>query len=285
MDFKGKASETANKLIELFKSGQTPEALSRIFIKGDESRHCSTWSWNNQLITYLLGYQDAMGYRQWEARGYQVKKGEKAFHIFSPMKGVFYEENKESGEKEKHSFIKGFFGVAVFGDSQLETKPEYPADKYIDTLPLIDLARHWQMKVDTFGGERKSYNGFFSPRNNQISLGVKNLATWAHELIHKAEWDIKNCTDESYRANKRQHEIIAELGGCVLLQVLGHEYDSDVGGAWEYIQHWAGNDKNPAELCYRLVNKICDAVDYILRSADALKNNQLEEVTNDISNN
>ena len=65
--------------------------------------------------------------------------------------------------------------------------------------------------------------------------GVQNLSTWAHELIHAADdrlGKLGKC--------KVNNEVVAELGGAVLLQCLGKPVEADLGGAWNISSHGVG---------------------------------------------
>ena len=55
-------------------------------------------------------------------------------------------------------------------------------------------------------------------RKKAIAVGVKNLATWAHELIHAADDRLGNLTE---RGQHWRSETVAELGGAILLEALG----------------------------------------------------------------
>ena len=272
MKFYGKAEAVAIQIISLFREGKIAAPLANVFIKRGSGAHCEAWSWSNQLITYMMGYGDAMGFKQWLALGRTVKKGEKAFYILAPLKSTY--EKDVNGQKEKRSYIYGFRGLPVFGDTQTEGEPLTKRDdSFIETLPLIELTRHWGMEVKTYKGTGKPAAGFFCPTTNQIQLGVENLSTWAHELIHKSEWMLNNCNSEEYAKNKAHAEIVAELGGAVLLTALGHESAADLGGAWQYISNYAKHEsKDVADVCCLLINRICEAVDFILTESDALQN-------------
>ncbi len=65
------------------------------------------------------------------------------------------------------------------------------------------------------------------------------------------------------------NEVVAELGGAVLLQLLGFEIDADVGGAWNYIKSYSKNDKSKAiSICCKLIDRICNCVAMILNAHD-----------------
>ena len=87
------------------------------------------------------------------------------------------------------------------------------------------------------------------------AIGVENLATWAHELIHAA--DDRNGTLKE-RGQHWLSETVAELGGAVLLYAAGYEREADIGGAWDYISHYAKeNDVEPIKACTTALERVC----------------------------
>jgi hypothetical protein len=53
-----------------------------------------------------------------------------------------------------------------------------------------------------------------------IALGVKNLSTWARELVHGADHRLGHLKE---RGRPWRSETVAEWGGAVLLEIFGHE--------------------------------------------------------------
>jgi hypothetical protein len=101
-----------------------------------------------------------------------------------------------------------------------------------DVAALLDVAKACGACGGTFDGEGVGFLGRYL-HGKAIELGVKNLSTWAHELCHAAD-DRNGSLKE-----KGQHwrsETVAELGGAVLLEILGFKQEADLGGCWEYIQ-------------------------------------------------
>src|SRR5207249_2400384 len=128
---------------------------------------------------------------------------------------------------EEKAVVVGFKGIPVFGLEQTEGDPlpagDSDADGWIECLPLIDVARRWGLSVDTFNGERAAHLGFYL-RGKEIALGVRNVSTWAHELVHAA--DDRNGTLREFGQHWRS-ETVAELGGAVLLELLGMGQEAD----------------------------------------------------------
>jgi hypothetical protein len=93
--------------------------------------------------------------------------------------------------------------------------------------------------VGVFGGKGVGCLGLYR-RSKGIALGVKNLSTWAHELVHAA--DDRNGSFKEMGQHWRS-ESVAGLGGAVLLELLGFCNDADLGGCWEYVQRYADQEK------------------------------------------
>jgi hypothetical protein len=101
-------------------------------------------------------------------------------------------------------------------------------------------------------GQEGSYLGVYC-RGKAIHLGVKNLSTWAHELVHAA--DDRNGKLKEMGEHWRS-ETVAELGGAVLLEIHGFSQDADVGGCSQYIQTYAAKEKITAtEACMRVLSE------------------------------
>lgn len=264
MKFYGKAEQTAQSILTAFEQGRVPAALAPIFITHNQERYCARWSWLNQLLVALHGYSDARTYKGWQQAGRQVRKGEKAFYILEPVKVKIQEEESD----EERIAVVGFRAGARFGLEQTDGDP-LPAPEeqkhFIDALPLIEVARQWGIQVGTYNGQPDKAHGVFRIHNNgdqAIALGVENLSTWTHELVHAADHRLGHLTE------KGQHwrsETVAELGGCILLHLLGKPTEADPGGAWAYIQAYAQDEEiEPLTACVRVLERTCQAVSLIL---------------------
>jgi hypothetical protein len=269
MKFIGQAQQAADRILTAFQNPNSlPKPLANVFIRRQDNVPCRKWSWRNQLLVALQGYSDARGFRQWQGVKRSVKKGEKAFFILTPLTKKI--TNKETGKERVIVF--GFGSAAVFGAEQTEGAPlpdsDPRIDAWIDSLPLIDVARGWGLKVGVFDGEGTGRLGCYR-RGLRIDLGVENLATWCHELVHAADDRAGNLKE--YGQHWRS-EVVAELGGAVLLQILGSEREADLGGCWEYIRCYSEKEKiEPVDACGRVLERVCGAVALILDTAEELR--------------
>jgi hypothetical protein len=67
-------------------------------------------------------------------------------------------------------------------------------------------------------------------------------------------------------------EIVAELGGAVLLKLLGYDHEADLGGCWQYVSRHAGGEKVEVfSACGKLLERTCGAVAYILDAANTVR--------------
>jgi hypothetical protein len=268
MGFYGKAEVAAQKILWAFEDPNSlPKPLAKIFIRRRDSPHCRRWSWSNQFLVVIHGFSDARGFRQWQEVGRNVRKGAKAIYILGPVhKKVI--DRKTGGEKV---IVVGFKGVPVFGEQQTEGRPlpcgDPDIEKWVKSLPLFAVAKRWGLFVGTFDGEGMGYLGRYI-YGEAIELGVKNLATWAHEFVHAAD-DRNGSLKE-----KGQHwrpETVAELGSAVLLEVLGLKQEADLGGCWDYIQSYAAKEKiSVTEACLTVLDRTCAAVGLILDTAEEI---------------
>jgi len=272
MKFYRKAESAAKSILEAFRSGNLPQALAPVFIRRRDDVPCRAWSWSNQLLCALTGTADARGYRQWQEVGRHVKKGAKAFPILVPMIGKRAGKDAETGEEDERGFLYGFTSAPVFALEDTEGEPLPPPDpavaEWLESLPLRAVAESWGLSVDAYNGRTGSALGKY--RGGQgIALGVENLATWAHELCHAADDRLGNLKE---RGQHWRSETVAELGGAIFLEILGHERDADRGGCWQYVKAYADDAGiEPVAACQRVLKRTCDAVALILDTAEELR--------------
>jgi len=282
MKFYGKSEDASRKIVSLFESGAVPTALAPVFVHRHDDLPCRRWSWSNQLLTVLAGTEDARGFRQWEHSGRRVSKGAKAFYILGPVTKKI--PRTEDGERRDSVAVVGFKGIPVFrlADTEVADAEKWAlansasaAEKrFVEALPLVEVARAWDLHVDTFSGAGANYLGYYQ-HGQAIALGVRNASTWAHELCHAA--DDRNGSLTKRPGQQLDNEVVAELGGAVLLTILGDTDGADYGGCWDYIQRYANkHNVQPISVCEKLLKRTCEAVALILTAADALAPAEIE---------
>lgn len=271
MKLYGKAQQVADDILDAFKTGDVPKALAQIFIHHDCDCPSEKWSWRNRLLAALAGHYDARGFRQWQQVDRCVRKGQRAFHILAPRTTKAKDDDEERGIKAGDTLLVGFIAVPVFGYLQTEGEPlpgREDEAAFINSLPLIEVARRWDLTVGTFNGEGTAKLGYYR-RETAIALGVENLSTWAHELIHAADDRLGSLTRRP--GQQLDNEVVAEFGGAVLLECLGYTVDSDRGGAFEYIEAYAEkHERSVIGVCTDLIERTCSCVAHILEASEQL---------------
>ena len=278
MNYYGKAQQVAERILEAFKAGNVAKAIAPMFVRRKDNVPCRSWSWGNQLLTILNGTRDARGIKQWNHVGRKVKKGSRSFDIFVPLCRNVNVTDKDTGEQKEVSVLYGFSTAPVFpvecteGDELPNADPE--VDQWINSLPLLEVARSWGLKVDVHDGRDRGAHGYYL-RGREIALGVKNLSTWAHELIHAADDRLGNLTE---RGQHWRSETVAELGGAILLEALGFEQEADRGGCFAYVQGYAEHaSMEPVQACMDVLKRTCDAVNLLLLEAEKLTPSSVRE--------
>ena len=216
----------------------------------------------------LRGHADAAGFKQWRNDyGRQVREGEKAFPILAPIKRSFNKED-EHGVTQRISYIVGWKDVKVFGVGQTDVVDQAKADRHeakaaesqatIEEFAVVKLLQRWGYTVQANGN--LIYAGCYSPDLDVIQLAVENQATAYHEAVHLADDHLGNMTVRY--GQQPDNEIVAELGGAIILAALGLEHDADLGGCWRYISGYAKGDTLQAAA--KLLNRTLEAVVVIL---------------------
>ncbi len=266
MKFHGKAEQVATSLVEAFRTpASLPQALSQVFINRDTNAPQKKWSYQNQILMALQHIRDARGFRQWQKVNRQVKKGEKAHYILGPCTKKVEDKNT----KEEKIVLLGFKAIPVFDYEQTEGDPLPGADeaaRFIERIPFTSVLEEWGITIDTEGFDGNIL-GYFQPGENHISLSTENLSTACHEMIHAA--DSKLGTLQG--TDKQSREIVAELGGAVLLESMGKHHEADLGGAYEYIKRYADSTgKDVVKACTDLLSRTCACVQAILDTSDSI---------------
>lgn len=259
-----KIQAIAHDLLTAFQTGALPAALAQVFIRRNIDVPSKHWTWTNRTVGILRGHVYAAGFRQWEGLGRHVKKGEHAFYILAPRL------KKEEGEGDANSdqlVLVGYQPIAVFGYLQTYGEPLPGAEDepaFIDALPLIEVARAWNLSVGTYAiADNPKALGYFAAGVG-IGLATENLATWAHELVHAADHGLGTFTGKGLAS-----EVVAQLGASILLECLGHPDKSDPGGTYRYIEGYCKeNDRKVLPVCTELLERTCRCVSFLLDEAE-----------------
>jgi hypothetical protein len=220
-----KINETLSGILQIFKSGQIPEAVSYAAFPSFDIPS-EQWSYLNRIVMWMHGTHDARGYRQWMKAGRHVKKGATAFHIFAPR---LVKEKKENGDEDFS--LLGFLIVPVFCYEDTEGEPLNYTKTEINSFHLIEKAEEWGLDVHAVSGNGRywgAYNG------KEIKLATPEESVFFHELSHHAH---KLVLGELKDGQDWKQEIVAELSAEALSRIFGLQ--STTGNSYKYIERYA----------------------------------------------
>lgn len=220
----------------------------------DFARSFRTYSINNVLL--LLSQRpdatDVAGFRQWQARGRQVRKGEKALRIFGYSTKTIREEDADTGEQVERR-IPRFPVLSVFDISQTDAIPgaEQPASP-VSLLTGADthgigqaVAAHlqrtgWAVTRETIAS---GANGYTRPDGRHVVVEARlEPAQAAKTLLHEAGHITLGHVEEDYAeytAHRGAKETEAEAVAYVVAGLLGLDTSAYSVG---YIATWSVED-------------------------------------------
>ncbi len=256
-DKRDRAGEALAALVEMFESGELPQAIKNTTIaRAMNDRPSCAWSINNQLLQFLAGTDDGRGMKQWRDVGRRVTKGSRAFWILAPITRTSTTTDADTGEESKRTFCAGFKAIPVFRAEDTEGDPiDYPDHSPPELPPLADVAGRLGVSVKYLAGAGR---GYYSPDRKEIGLGTHDLDTFFHELAHAAHATIEPLKGGQ---NPRQ-EIIAETTAAVLCLLYGAE--GYVAESYDYVRHYAGRETDPAKAIVKLIADVGKVLDVIL---------------------
>lgn len=221
-------------------------------------------------------------YKQWQSKGYSVKKGSKGTEI------IFFDKIKiEDKETEQERFVPILKGFSIFNADQIQDYwsgsaiPEKPTFKHEQTEQLIANSQ----AIIKHGGNRAFYTSdadfIQMPHKTDFkdvdgANAMQNYySTLLHELTH---WTGHTSRLDRKLANKfgsnayAFEELVAEVGSVFLTAMLGIEKKPQPNHA-KYLNGWLEvlkQDKRAMVKAFGLAQK---ASDYILAYQDS---NQLQ---------
>ena len=250
-----KAKQALDKIIDLFKSGDVPEALSITLLPRIEVPSAK-WSICNRLLVLINDTMDARGFRQWQLVGRHVKSGAQAFYIICPKTVQRENENGEKGP-----VLIGFKAAPVFRQEDTEGKglninhlppPQLP--------PLMDVVSEWGIDVSWKGYPGDSY-GRFSNMRNTIELCTYDEEVFFHELAHAAHTKVLG---NLAKVDMWRKEVVAELTASVLAHLYGKRCNT--GAHYRYIDTYAQKaNLEVYHACMAVVTEVGQCLDLILK--------------------
>ncbi|MFH1728427.1 MAG: antirestriction protein [Pseudomonadota bacterium] len=254
-----KVKETLNSILECFKSGSIPEIVSYSIFPIPENIPSSKWSLLNRTIQFIGGTCDSRGFKQWQEVERHVIKGEKS-HIFILV--PYIKKTKDKDTNEEKDILCGFVTRPVFAYEQTEGKELDYMQIELPELPLMDIAKKWNINVKAVPGNYKYY-GYYSQDRKEIGLATSEEKTFFHELAHSAhsilKGNLKNGQDPL-------QEIVAELSAATLTRIVGKKSQDTLGNSYRYIEEYAEKlEMSPYTGCIRVLNETEKVLELILK--------------------
>lgn len=243
----------------------------RAFLKFARSFH--HYSLNN-LLLILSQNPDATivaGFRQWQTKGRQVRKGEKSIRIFGYReKNATHDADTDESPETEMRILRYFPTLSVFDISQtdpIDGADPLPADPtrrltgdddhgIIAALTAHLEAAGWSIQRATLS----SASGYTDAVSRRVTL-AENLAIEqaAKTLLHEAAHiELRHIDDvDEYRAHRGRMEVEAESVAFIVAGLSGLDTSAYSIG---YITGWANED----------VTVIRDTASRVLRAAHAI---------------
>ncbi|MGL1892187.1 MAG: zincin-like metallopeptidase domain-containing protein [Spirochaetaceae bacterium] len=235
----------------------------------------------NQILLSCLAMQyDTspyfLTYKQADARGGYIKKGEKGFPV------VFFKriDNEEDEDKKPYFILRYYtvFHLDQCEDIKLTTKEqiilnslELEQREFVPLERAEEILRNYSEMPDVSTGV--SYNPLYYPKADLIKLPPKGqfetveefYSTWFHELIHSTGHSsrLDRLTIEDNIEFRSVEELIAEIGSAYLSYDAGIIKDV-VDNNSAYIGYWLKKIKENSRLFTSATSKAEKAYKYVI---------------------
>ncbi|MHC4797674.1 MAG: zincin-like metallopeptidase domain-containing protein [Planctomycetota bacterium] len=255
-----KAKVQLESLLELFRSGNVPDAVA-IAVIPPLDIPSAKWSLTNRILTLLADTADARGIRQWNEVGRKVQKGSRAFYILGPSIVKKTDTDGETGEDTEKSVLVGFHAIPVFRVEDTHGEPiDYPETEPPQPPPLSEVAKTWDIEVQyiPFTGR---YYGYTWHDKDQIALCTHDETVFFHELTHQAHRRVLSANNGKMNTGQDpKQEIVAELSAAVLARLHGRQLPNE-GRHYRYIESYADKMKKDV---YRACMSVLADVEKVL---------------------
>ena len=225
----------------------------RAFLEFARSFH--NYSLNNLLLILAQNPEATMvaGFRQWQAKGRQVRKAEKSIKIFGfREKKADRDDEVDEATDGGERVIRYFPTLSVFDIAQtdpIEGAEPLPLDPtrrltgHDDHGVIAPITAHlvshgWRIQRAVLGNA----NGYTDPETHQVTL-AENIAiehagkTLIHETAHI---ELRHIDDvDEYRAHRGRMEVEAESVAFIVAGLVGFDTSAYSIG---YITGWADKD-------------------------------------------
>ncbi|MEH6807183.1 MAG: ArdC-like ssDNA-binding domain-containing protein [Rhodococcus erythropolis] len=239
-----------------------------------------SYSFNNVLLILSQKPEatQVAGFRAWQQRGRQVRKGEKAIRIYGYSSRTVTETDPDTGDEETRK-VPTFPILSVFDHSQTDPIEGHPQpeditqlltgadpDAIYDRVAAIMTGRGWTVTREAIATSANGYTTTDGSHRIVVDAALEPAAA-AKTMIHEAAHAIMHAPDLiGPEARKDLHrgrmEVEAESVAYVLAGMLGLDTSAYSVG---YIAGWAAGDLEQvtatAKAVLTAVHELADALD------------------------
>ncbi len=222
-------------------------------------------------------------YRQWKAKGAQVKKGEKgALAIFYKQLEAKEEATNNSGDGESDDNQRRFFARAstVFNVAQVEgyeAESDERKQSEIEPCEAAEAAIAATGAEIVVGGTR----AFYSRSTDKITMPDRELFTGTQTMNATESWfavllhELTHWSGAAHRLDRKfgekfgddayaMEELVAEIGAAFLCSTLGVSIEPRADHA-AYIGHWLRIMKGDSKAIFTASSQASKAANFILQ--------------------
>ncbi|MEW2019336.1 ArdC-like ssDNA-binding domain-containing protein [Rhodococcus sp. NPDC076796] len=249
-----------------------------------------SYSFNNVLLILAQKPEatQVAGFRAWQQRGRQVRKGQKAIRIYGYSSRTVTENDPDTGDEETRK-VPTFPILSVFDHSQTDPIEGHPQpeeiaqlltgadpDAIYDRVASIMTGRGWTVTREAIASSANGYTTTDGSHRIVVDAALEPAAA-AKTMIHEAAHAIMHAPDLiGPEARKDLHrgrmEVEAESVAYVLAGMLGLDTSAYSVG---YIAGWAAGDLEQvtatAKAVLTAVHELADALDDTAAGSDEVE--------------
>lgn len=228
----------------------------------------------NLFITSFAPFESPywLSYKQAQAKGGQVKKGEKGTPII--YWNFSEHEDKKTGEKKNVPFVRY---STVFNTEQIEgIDVQIPDSKQIDFNPIQECERLFDGYLGKPVLKHESQGAYYRPSQDYINMpnpdsfncNEEYYSTLFHEMTHSTGHESRlkrKGIDEIAAfgsAEYSKEELIAEMGAAYLCGIAGIE-NKTINNSISYLKAWSSKLRSNPKWIIEASSQAQKAVDYI----------------------
>ena len=221
-------------------------------------------------------------WNQIQAKGWKIRKGERASFVVFWKNQLIKETDKQTGEEIKKSIpILKYYNV--FHESQIDGYEPVPVDpEAVDPATDITADAIIADYINRSGvtlEHRKSDEAFYSPSFDRVVLPLREQFPNMAEYYSTAFHELTHSTGHSSRLNRltstahfgsesySKEELVAEIGAASLLNYVGIETPKSFRNSTAYIQSWLKVLRNDSRFIVSAASRAEKAVNLILGNA------------------